>query len=272
MVTSATAPVLATPVAANPFYNRQLLPLRLLYTVISRTRATGAGNLPRYGGVILACNHLSMLDPWLLAVLFPRPLYFMAKEELYRTKPVGWYLHRAGAFPVKRGSSDRSAIKHAEALLRRGEVVMLFPEGHRSEGAGAQSARAGAVLLALRTNSPILPVGIWGTENLRLRSAAGKSPWRFVSRPAIGVRAGVPIHLDPSRRGHSNRQQAADLVMRCIVELLPPAYHGVYAGAAARVPAVALEVHLTDPQLGAATHGASQLPISDSRERKDGPS
>lgn len=209
----------------NLFYDRHRLPLRMLFTALAETRATGTAWMPRTGGVVLACNHLCWLDPWLLGVLFPRQLYFMAKEELFEIKPLGWYLRHAGTFPVRRGAGDRSAIRHAEELLRQGEVVMMFPEGHRSKTMGAQAARAGAVLLAARTNSPILPVGVSGTEHLRVKQMPSLL---IAGRPAIRVSAGEPIWLGSSGRG-AGKKQAADLVMRRIVDLLPPAYHGVYA-------------------------------------------
>ena len=184
--------------------------------------------MPATGGVVLACNHLVLLDPWLLGVLFPRQLHFMAKEELFKIKPLGWYLSQAGTFPIRRGEVDRTAIKRAESLLLEGKVVMVFPEGHRSNYGGAQAARAGAVLLATRTNSPILPVGISGTENLRLKQPLPRFLRRLASRPAFHVNVGEPIYLGERSHGAA-KKLAADMVMRNIIALLPPAYHGVYA-------------------------------------------
>ena len=211
----------------NRFYDAHRVPLRALYTFLARTHATGVGHMPLTGGLVLASNHLSMLDPWLLGVLFPRQLHFMAKQELFDIKPLGWYLQQAGTFPIRRGESDRTAIRHAEELLREGKVVMVFPEGHRSDSAGAQAARAGAVLLATRTGSPILPVGIAGTEHFRLKHIDGHSRLDILKWPNVTVQVGEPIHLEGAGRG-SARKQAADLIMRRIVALLPPEYHGVY--------------------------------------------
>jgi 1-acyl-sn-glycerol-3-phosphate acyltransferase len=212
----------------NRFYEAHRPVLRAFFTVLARVHAAGVASLPREGGVVLVSNHLWMHDPWLLGVLFPRQLHFMAKQELFDVKPLGWYLALAGSFPVRRGENDRTALRHAESLLRDGGVVMIFPEGHRSDTAGAQAARAGAVLLASRTNSPIVPVGITGTEHLRLRGAPGGSRWDVLSWPRVTVTVGHPIWLDGATKGHA-RKEAADLVMRRIVALLPPSYHGVYA-------------------------------------------
>jgi 1-acyl-sn-glycerol-3-phosphate acyltransferase len=183
--------------------------------------------MAEYGGVVVVSNHLSMLDPLLLGVLFPRQLHFMAKEELFRFKPLGWYLRRGGTFAVRRGETDRRAIRQAEALLHAGEVVMIFPEGHRSESGGVAAARAGAIMLAARTDCPLLPVAIAGTEKLRLKQLPGQSYLNMLRRPRIEVAVGEPIIVSKSTRGPA-RQAAAEQVMGAIAALLPPAYRGVF--------------------------------------------
>jgi len=212
----------------NSFYDAHRLPLRALFTLLARTHAEGVEHMPATGGVVLVSNHLSWLDPWLLGVHFPRPLLFLAKEELFAFKPLGWYLQKAGTFPIRRGESDRNALRYAETLLRDGNVVMVFPEGHRSDSGGAQAPRAGAVLLAARSGTPILPVGIAGSENLRLKHLPGHARLGILSWPKVTVRVGQPIYVDRAGGGKA-RKHAADLVMRNIVTLLPPEYHGVYA-------------------------------------------
>jgi 1-acyl-sn-glycerol-3-phosphate acyltransferase len=210
------------------FYEAHRVPLRLLFSLLLRVRARDLQRLPRTGGVVLVCNHLTDLDPLLLATLLPRQLHFMAKEELFRFKPLGWWLRQTGTFPVRRGEVDRAALRHAEALLRAGHAVMVFPEGHRSATAQLQEARAGAVLLASRTGCPILPLAIAGTEHLSWKGQTGRSGLRRLHRPLVRIRAGELIHVDATSKGRG-RKEAADGVMRQIVSLLPPAYHGVYA-------------------------------------------
>jgi 1-acyl-sn-glycerol-3-phosphate acyltransferase len=144
----------------------------------------------------------------------------MAKEELFHFRPLGWWLTRVGTFAVRRGETDRAALRRAEELLRAGAVVMVFPEGHRSDSGGAQAARAGAVLLASRTKTPILPCGITGTEQLRTRS--------YLSRPRVVIRVGEPFMVGSGARG-AERRAASEQLMRRVVALLPPRYHGIYA-------------------------------------------
>jgi 1-acyl-sn-glycerol-3-phosphate acyltransferase len=209
------------------FYDAHRVPLQILFTLLTRVHAEGVGNMPAAGGVVVVSNHLTMLDPLLLGVLFPRQLHFMAKEELYAFKPLGAWLRWSGTFPVRRGVVDRKALREAEDLLRAGEVVMIFPEGHRSATTGAQAARAGAALLAGRVDVPILPVGISGTEHLRLRGEPLQIARRFLTRPTVSVCVGPPFSMRSGRT--SDRKAGAEEVMRRVAALLPPAYRGIYA-------------------------------------------
>jgi len=210
------------------FYESNRIPLRLLFTLLGHVHADCLSLLPREGGAVLVSNHLTMLDPILLGCLLPRQLRFMAKEELYSVPALGWYLRMAGTFPIRRGVPDREGLRRAEELLKAGEVIMIFPEGHRSQAGGAQEARTGAVMLAARTNCPIVPAAITGTEHLRLRRPPGEIALGFLSRPTLTVRLGEPFSVTRGGGGPA-RKAAADLIMRRITALLPPEYHGVYA-------------------------------------------
>jgi 1-acyl-sn-glycerol-3-phosphate acyltransferase len=209
-------------------YEASRVPLRCLFWTIGRVHAEGVSNMPRQGGAVLVSNHLSMLDPLILGALMPRQLHFMCKEELFHIPLLGWYLVRAGTFPIRRGEADRQALRHAEDLLRAGRVVMVFPEGHRSDQIGAQEARSGAVMLATRTNCPIVPAAITGTEHLRLNRPFPEVARGFLSKPRITVTVGKPIHF-PRGGGSSARNAHADTLMRKITALLPADYHGIYA-------------------------------------------
>lgn len=93
-----------------------------------RLRRTGQEHIPD-GGVILASNHRSFLDPFVIGLCVGRPIYFVAKRELFDNRMLGWFLNALGAFPIKRGESDEESMATARALLERGEVVVIFPEG-----------------------------------------------------------------------------------------------------------------------------------------------
>lgn len=143
----------------------------------------GRENIPRRGGLILAANHRSFLDPFVIALGVRRPIYFVAKQELFHNALVGWWLNCLGAFPVRRGESDEDSMRTARTLLERGEAVVIFPEGTRTRQGPLQRARRGVGRLALETGVPVLPVAVIGTERAR--------PWGFVIRPCrVRIRYG----------------------------------------------------------------------------------
>ena len=138
---------------------------------IFRHRARGIENVPREGGFVLAANHWSNLDPWPLGLpLFPRRyLRFMAKSELFWF-PLGWIITSGGAFPVRRGESDRPALQTAVTLCREGHAVVMFPEGtRRQKGLRKKHAarwHTGAARIAMEADVPLVPAGIVGTDRL----------------------------------------------------------------------------------------------------------
>ncbi len=172
----------------SPFYllvGALALPFfRLLY----RLRAEGVDNLPEAGGFVLAANHTSNLDPFVLALpLWPRRfLRFMAKSELYWF-PLGSLITAGGGFPVKRGERDAEAIEKAVRLARQGNVIAMFPEGtRRAKGIRKKyeaRAHTGAARIALEGGVPLVPAAIAGSDRL-----SRLEPLR--------VRYGEPIPLD----------------------------------------------------------------------------
>jgi 1-acyl-sn-glycerol-3-phosphate acyltransferase len=139
--------------------------------IVFRHRATGTEHVPATGGVVLAANHWSNLDPWPLAIpFFPRRFFrFMAKAELFWF-PLGWIISAGGAFKVRRGESDDEAISTAVRLAREGHAVVMFPEGtRRRKGIRKKHEarwRSGAARIALAAEVPLVPAGISGTERL----------------------------------------------------------------------------------------------------------
>ena len=135
--------------------------------------------------MILAPNHRSFLDPWVVGVCLRRPAYFVAKRELFERRWMGWFLNSLGAFPIRRGESDEEAMETARQLVERGEAVMIFPEGTRIRRGSLGDPKRGVGRLALETGAPVVPVAVMGTERARRG---------FIIRPCkVRVRCGRPL-------------------------------------------------------------------------------
>jgi 1-acyl-sn-glycerol-3-phosphate acyltransferase len=184
----------------------------------------GLDNLPKSGGVIMVSNHLSSADPPMLAsAMYPRWPKFMAKIELLQKGFIGYLFAMCGVFPVRRFEADLGALREAQRLLARGEIVGVLPEGHRSDTAEMNEAYPGAALIALRSGAPVLPVAITGSQELR------KGWGVFIQRPRMRVVFGEPFWL--RHEGATNRdvvEAAHTRIMREIAGRLPAAYRGVY--------------------------------------------
>jgi 1-acyl-sn-glycerol-3-phosphate acyltransferase len=123
--------------------------------------------IPASGPVILASNHRSFLDPFVIACLVRRPVYFVAKRELFRIAPIAWALGALGAFPIDRGRNDAEAMATASEILERGDCIVIFPEGTRVRPGPLGQPRRGVGRLALQTGAPVVPIAVRGTEDVR---------------------------------------------------------------------------------------------------------
>lgn len=138
----------------------------LLHLLAPRLCVTGRQHVPYRGGVIFSANHVSNIDSALLADVVRRPLRFMAMQEMFDSPWLGPLVRFAGAFPIERHTADRSALRLAEHLLRQGHALVIYPEGQLSPDGKTGPMHPGAVLLALKTGAPIVPVGICGSQHL----------------------------------------------------------------------------------------------------------
>lgn len=152
----------------------------------------GLENFPPDGKVIVYSNHSSNFDPIVLGVLLPRKLHFMAKEELFRVPILGPIITKLGAFSVKRGKVDISAIKNSLRILKDGKVLGMFPEGTRSESGEIQNFSRGIASIALRAESCVVPVAIL-------------DGYRCFKR--ITVRVGEPIYYNEHHGKRVNSQE-----------------------------------------------------------------
>ncbi len=156
--------------------------LRFIYPVRWRHR----DRIPS-GRVILAGNHISYMDPIVIALGLRFPVHFMGKVELFEGHPVvAWMLPRVHAFPVRRGAADREAIARATELLQQDKAVGIFPEGTRNQDGTAQP-QDGAAFLGLRNDSPIVPVGIAGTDAIKREGS------KRIHFPRITLVFGEPV-------------------------------------------------------------------------------
>lgn len=141
----------------------------LLMKVLFFHKAVGAEHIAVDGGCIFASNHMSLLDPVFLGLgVKKRTVHYMAKAEIFKGKISAWFFRSMGAFPVKRGSKDISAIKNGIDMVEKGHYIGIFPQGKRVKGETLSRYKTGFALLAIRSGCPIVPVYV-KTKNQRLR-------------------------------------------------------------------------------------------------------
>jgi 1-acyl-sn-glycerol-3-phosphate acyltransferase len=177
-----------------------------------RMRVEGAENVPAQGPVILAANHRSNVDPVLVASALRRPVSFMAKSELF-VGPLGSILHMIDQFPVRRGSIDRSALRHSSAVVADGGILGLFPEGRRGDGSFS-TIQEGLAYIVLREPCPVVPVAIFGTERVRHRFG-----WLPLASP-VRIVVGKPVTSPDPGVGRAGRRAATDAFAQLLRDFL----------------------------------------------------
>ncbi|MBS4176550.1 lysophospholipid acyltransferase family protein [Lederbergia citrea] len=169
-----------------------------------RIETIGLEHFPKEGGVLLCANHIDNLDPPVVGFTAPRPVYFMAKAELFKNPLMRKLMINIQAFPVKRGMSDREALRTGLKYLKDGEVVGLFPEGTRSKSGEIGKGLAGAGFFALRSNAHIVPCAIIGPYK----------PFR-----KLKVVFGPPIDFTEMRNNKVSAEVATEAIMSEIKKL-----------------------------------------------------
>lgn len=164
---------------------------KVIARIIFRLDIEGLDNIPQQGRTILCVNHLGNLDPFVVGSLIKRKIYFMAKEELFKTKITNKIFRAVGAFPIKRGKADLESIKSAIRYLKDEQILGIFPEGTRNKSGDGKvmKAKPGIAMFAIKTDSQIVPVAVSGKYKL-----FGK----------IKIRFGKPYKLQCEDRKYSN--------------------------------------------------------------------
>lgn len=169
-----------------------------------RIEAIGVEDFPKEGGVLLCANHIHNFDPLVVGIMAPRPVHYMAKEEIFSVPILGNIVRKCNAFPVKRGFSDREALRTGLNLLKDGHVFGLFPEGTRSKTGEIGKGLSGAGFFALRTTALVVPCAIIG-------------PYKSLRK--LKVVYGQPIDLDKMRKEKASAEQVTELIMSKIDKL-----------------------------------------------------
>lgn len=172
------------------YYKLVHIVFNILAYILFGLEKTGIENFPEKGPVILASNHISFLDPMIIPTASHRRMHSMAKAELFKVPVLGWLMKLFLAFPVKRGSLDMAALKNSINVLKRGDALLLFPEGTRSLTGEIQEAKPGIGFIVYHSRVPVVPVLVEGTDK-----ALPKGAW--MPRPKkVKVIFGKPLSFE----------------------------------------------------------------------------
>ncbi|MDI6732630.1 MAG: lysophospholipid acyltransferase family protein [Planctomycetota bacterium] len=164
----------------------------LLAIIFFRLRVYGRNNIPEKGGSLLTSNHQSYLDPALISFVINRPVYFLARKELFEANRLfGWLISQLNAIPIERKEFDSSGVRRAIEILRKGKLLIVFPEGTRTLNGQIGEVKKGIGLLGTRANVPLIPTFINGAYQSWPRQH--KLPRRLTQ---ITVSFNKPLWLD----------------------------------------------------------------------------
>jgi 1-acyl-sn-glycerol-3-phosphate acyltransferase len=168
-------------------------------------RVYGVERVPREGGVVLAFNHFSWIDPPAFGAACPRTIHYMAKVEAHRVPGLGQLIRSFGAFSVRRGESDREAVRYMREVVRDGHALGLFAEGTRQRSGVPGPVQAGAAMAAIQENVPVVPAAIHGSQT-----------WRPGNFHPVSVAWGEPFRFDGLPKGGRGYREGSEELQRRI--------------------------------------------------------
>jgi 1-acyl-sn-glycerol-3-phosphate acyltransferase len=207
------------------FLRRTLPPLVLPYF---KVEVEGLEHIPLAGPAVIACNHLSFIDSFVLALVLPRPLYFLGKSDYWESSRTRWLVEGAGVVPVHRDGGDRgeASLRSGIELLAQGKMLGIYPEGTRSPDGRLYRGKTGPVRMALEAGATVVPAGIIGSD------LAMPQDRRVIRRHPITLRFGPPVNLTRYRARRDDPlvlRSATDEVMYDIMLLSGQEYVDEYA-------------------------------------------
>lgn len=194
-------------------YRASVAMINFLVGTLRGMEIRGAENIPARGAALIASNHVAYFDPPLLGSASPREFYYMAKRELFENSVLGWLIDKYNAIPISRGGFDREGIKKAAEVLRRGNALLVFPEGTRSRDGSLKEPKLGVAKLALEAGAPIVPACI---------DYSGGWLKAFFLRRKIKIRFGSPVKpvdFDKIPRSKEGYLRLTHLIMQKIRDL-----------------------------------------------------
>lgn len=207
-------------------FTRRLLNffLRIAFKLLLNLEVVGLENVPLEGPLILMINHTSLIDPAMAGGVMPREIVAMSKIENFGDPILGIIVRLYGAFPVRRGEVDLQATRRALEVLHNSEVLLMAPEGTRSEECRLQPGHDGMTFLALRANAPVLPMAITGVKDVG-------SNLKGLRRTNVKVVIGKPFRFQSGeeRVRRDVLHQMTEEAMYQLAAILPPEYQGVYS-------------------------------------------
>ena len=178
---------------------------KIFAIIMYRPKILGKENLPEEGGALLCPNHVHNLDAAIIVAMFKRKVNVLAKEELFKNKFLCWIADLFGIYPVKREKADMQAIKISLKLLKKDELLLIFPEGTRNGMAKGVKPKNGAVLIAATANKPIIPIGIQGS---------------FKPFTKVIINIGKPIDYSNARVEAKDKEEASKLTRKLMEKIV----------------------------------------------------